>query len=148
MRCDRVAMEHAMRIVFLFVSALLLAVACKQPRNQHLLPVPSGSSVSIVSISPSTAEPLRPGTYVRLKVDVAYKLEVDDGEIGLVVQAADGSPLARDIEIVTRGTGEATLQAEFIVPPTKAIEIFFALAAPEQGATSPVARHTYKVAPA
>lgn len=139
-----------MRIVFLSVYGLLLVTmtACQRPNNQHLFPAPTGSSISIASISPSTAEPLRPGAYVRLSVNAAYELTDDEGYINLLVQGADGSRLANDIEIITNGVGEATLQAEFMVPLSKDIEVFAVLQNTGQRTTSTVARQTYKVAPA
>ncbi|MCA6217181.1 hypothetical protein KGA65_11570 [Ideonella sp. B7] len=130
-------------VVILFSAALL--VAC-QRSDPHLgTPAPGGSSVHIASVSPSVAEVLQAGEEVKMKVEIEYTLGADSGTLALVVQAADNSAVAQNFEVVTKGSGRAILEAEFLVPNTKAIQIFTPLSAQGQSSTSTVESRAFKV---
>ncbi|MDO8251048.1 MAG: hypothetical protein Q7T78_15200 [Rhodoferax sp.] len=126
------------------VSCLLLG--CQLP-EQHTGVPPFGSLAQITSISPDTIEVLRSGEQVKLKVDVSYVLTAESGTIKLVVLAADNSDVAQDFEVITKGSGTSTLEAEFTVPITTAIRVFTPLIVQGQNSTSAADGRAFKVVP-
>lgn len=131
--------------ILVSVLAALLMLGCQRNDLHPGTPASAGSSVQIASISPSAGEPLHVGEKVTLKVDVNYLLTAESGTLALVVQAADNSAIAQNFEVVTKGSGKATLESEFIVPSTKAIQIFTPLSAQGQSSTSTVESRAFKV---
>jgi hypothetical protein len=83
---------------------------------------------------------------VRLKVDVSYTLSVESGQVDLVVQDAGGARLAGNLKVIRKGSGEASLDAEFVVPKTVAIQVFTPLLAQGQNASSTVDSRVFEVA--
>lgn len=142
MGCDLRTLKKAMT-----AAALGLLAACQFAGNSGDAPpvAPSGSSIRIVQISPSTISPIRVGERVSLQVEVEYSLSVDSGVINLVVQASDNTGIAGETEVVTKGIGKLTLKAEFVVPDTRAVNVFTPLLAQGQPGTSTVDARTYKV---
>jgi len=65
----------------------------------------------------------------------------------LVVQSSDKG-LAQASQAIRQGEGKATLSVEFVVPETKAIQLYTPLQALGQKATATVDARTYKVVPA
>ncbi|HUR42269.1 MAG TPA: hypothetical protein VM240_13975 [Verrucomicrobiae bacterium] len=108
-------------------------------------PASDGSFVQIVSISPTVGTALRAGEKVSLKVEIEYVVPVESATIGLVVQAADNSPIANDNDVLLKGSGKVTLTADFTVPATKMINIFTPLSAQGQNSTSTVDSRAFKV---
>lgn len=106
---------------------------------------PTGSSVKITGITPDPSSPLRAGDRIKLRVDIRYTLTADSGTVGLVVQAADNSGIAYNIDALKKGNGKSTLEAEFVVPHTNAVQVFTPLAAQGQTSTSTADIRTYKV---
>ena len=106
---------------------------------------PSGSFVKIVSVSPDTGTALKVGDKVKLQVEVNYALSSDGGTVSLVVQAANNASLAHNMEVIQKGSGKATLSAEFVVPDSNAVQIFTPLSAQGQTSTSTVDHRAYKV---
>lgn len=106
-----------------------------------------GSVAQITSISPDTTQVLRAGEQVKLKVDVSYVLNAESGTIKLVVLAEDNSDIAQDVAAITRGSGQATLEAQFSVPTTTAVRVFTPLTALGQNSTSAADGRAYKVLP-
>lgn len=104
----------------------------------------SAGSVRIVALSPETTTPLKVGEKVKIQVDVRYRLAAESGVVALVVQA-DNAGVAQSRQLVKRGEGKATLWAEFIVPETKALQVFTPLQAQGQKATTTADVRTYKV---
>jgi hypothetical protein len=131
--------------LFVSVAAASLMFGCQRSDEHFGTPAPTGSSVQIASISPSIGEPLRVGEKVKLKVDVNYTLTGESGTLALVVQAADNSAISQNFEVVTKGSGKVTLEAEFVVPSTKAIQVFTPLSAQGQSSTSTVESRAFKV---
>ncbi|MEZ5615895.1 MAG: hypothetical protein R3E35_11855 [Rhodocyclaceae bacterium] len=140
-------MTHTYSIakILVSVSAALLMLGCQRSDPHFGTPAPTGSSVQIASVSPSVGEPLHVGEKVKLKVDVNYTLTGESGTLALIVQAADNSAISQNFEVVTKGSGKATLEAEFIVPSTKAIQLFTPLSAQGQSSTSTVESRAFKV---
>ena len=137
-----------MRRTNLLMLLFLLAALSGCERNPSTdSAAPSGSSVKILSTAPKTSAPLRVGDHVKLKVDVAHMLTVDSGTLGLVIQAADNSAIAQDMEVVTKGSGKTSFETEFVVPDTKAIQVFTPLSAQGQSSTSTVDMRAFKVIP-
>lgn len=132
-------------IATLSALSLVLAVAGCQRSDVSGTAAPSGSFVKIVDISPATSASLRVGDRVRVQVEVNYRLTADAGTLSLVVQAADNSSLAHNMEVVQKGSGTLTLVAEFVVPGSNAVQIFTPLSAQGQTATSTVDSRAYKV---
>lgn len=124
---------------------LLVALAACDSRFSIENSATSGGSVKILSISPEISTPLHVGERVKLKVDVAYTLNAPSGTLSLVVQASDNSGVAQDMEVVTKGTGKAEFEAEFVVPNTKAIQVFTPLSEQGQSSTSTVDMWAFKV---
>lgn len=114
--------------------------------DQGSLPrAPSGSFVEITSISPDTGTALKVGDKVKVQVELSYALSSEGGTVSLVVQSADNSSLAHNMEVVQKGSGKATLSTEFVVPDSNAIQIFTPLSAQGQTSTSTVDYRAYKV---
>jgi hypothetical protein len=135
---------HLTRCAVLLISIIGLLAGCE--RNDHAdTAAPSGSTVSIVSVSPAIGTPLRTGERVKLAVGVSYHLSADSGTLALIVQAADNSAISQNFEVINRGSGQVTLEAEFQVPNTKAIQIFTPLSGQGQSATSTVDSRAFKV---
>src|SRR5713101_7344671 len=111
--------------------AAALSAAC-QRTDVSASAAPTGSFVKIANISPDTSVPLRAGDQVKVQVD--YSLTSNAGTVNLVIQAADHSSLAHNMEVLQKGTGKVTLVAEFVVPHSSAVQIFTPLSA--QGQTS------------
>lgn len=127
------------------VSTILIAAwvgACDQGSFQS---APSGSFVKITSVSPDTGTTLKVGDKVKVRVEVSYALSSDGGTVSLVVQSANNSSLAHNMEVVQKGSGKATLSAEFVVPDSNAVQIFTPLSAQGQTSTSTVDYRAYKV---
>jgi len=120
-----------------------------QTPAQRGLPVPEAaprkSAVSIVSIKPDPALPLKIGERVKLQLVVAHTLDSDSGTITIYVQAADNSKITQNFDVISRGTARTTLKAEFTVPATKAIQVFVPIHARGQGPTSTLDSRTYRV---
>ena len=136
---------HAIALFIRLLALLAATAACNQSLGQSAPSAANGSSVSLISISPATSEVLHPGEKATLVVEIAYELNADSGNVNLVVQAANGLHLAGDIEVITKGSGRAKLRAEFIVPETKAIEVFIPLSADGQSSTSTLVHRVYRV---
>lgn len=119
---------------------------CQLP-VQHAGVAPFGSMAQITATSPDTIEVLRVGEHVKLKVDVSYVLTAESGTVQLIVLTADNSDLAQDVEVLTKGRGQATLQADFTVPATTAIQVFTPLVVQGQHPTSATDGRAFKVLP-
>ena len=119
-----------------------IVAGCGADNNSDVWKAPSGSTVNI---EPSTSEVLKPGQKVSLKVKAAYALSADSGTLGLVVQDASNSSLTQTMNVVLRGNGNEELAVEFIVPDTKAIQVFVPLSGQGQSKTSTVFGRAYKV---
>ena len=131
------------------VTALLLgslAAGCDKKPPPPPKPVSAGS-VKIVGLKPDTTTPLKAGAKVKLQVEVAYRLLADAGVVTLVVQSNDKG-LAQASQAIRQGEGKATLSAEFVVPDTKALQVYTPLQALGQKTTATVDYRTYKVVPA
>jgi hypothetical protein len=106
---------------------------------------PSGSTISITSMSPAIGQQLRVGTTVKLKVNAAYWLSVETGSVGLVVQTADTKSIVQDERIIKKGGGEIVFESEFVVPDTPNIRIFVPLNGDSQTTTSTLDTRSYVV---
>lgn len=106
---------------------------------------PSGSTISITSISPPAGQLLQVGSTVKMRVGVAYWLAAETGSVSLVVQTADTKSVAQDERIVKRGGGELVFENEFVVPDTNTLRVFVPLSGGEQTATSTLDTRAYPV---
>ena len=133
-----------MRITVL-VSLLFALAACGKQNDNGAPSAPTGSTVSIVSITPSISQQLRFGEKVKLNVKAAYTLTSESGTLALVVQDSNNTPLAQTINVVLKGSGTEEFAVEFTVPETKAVQVFVPLSAQDQGSTATVSSRAYKV---
>lgn len=133
-------------IVILVAGGLLTLAGCQRNEPSGARSA-SGSSVKIIGITPDTSTPLRSGERVKLKVDLSYSLKVDSGTVALVIQSADNSAIAQNMDVLSKGEGKTSLEAEFTVPNTKAIQIFTPLSVQGEVSTSTVDYRAYKVVP-
>ena len=129
----------------LVLVSLLAASGCDKKPPPPLKPVSAGS-VRIVALTPETTTALKVGAKVKIELEVSYRLLADAGAVTLVVQANDKG-LAQMTQAVRQGEGNAKLSAEFVVPETKAIQIFTPLQALGQKTTATLDARTYKVVP-
>ena len=106
---------------------------------------PAGSSVKILSTSPDSSEALKRGDVVKLQAEVEYRLNADRGTLSLVIQESDTTTISAQTEVLTRGIGTSVLEAEFVVPDTKAVMIFTPLTGQGQTKTSTVDTLAFKV---
>ncbi len=120
--------------------AVLALAGCETDHS-----VPGGSTVKILSTSPDHTKPLRQGDTVQLRAEVEYLLNVDSGTLSLIVQKSDASSVFSHTEVVASGKGTSILEAEFVVPDTKAVMIFTSLNAQGQTTTSTVDTLAFKV---
>ena len=132
-------------LLFVFFALQFSLAACDRKEAPRAQAAPSGSTVSIVDIQPSTGIPLSKGQTFELKVKVSYTLTSESGTLGLVVQDASNTPLAQEINVVLRGSGTESFSLKFTVPETKAIQVFTALSSQGQSSTSTVSSRTFKV---
>jgi outer membrane lipoprotein SlyB len=129
----------------LIISTIILVVTgCDNSQSDNDA-APKGSQVKIISISPSNTSPLQVGTTVNLSVEVEHTLTVTNGTLGLVVQAADNTLLAQDMDVVLKGKNKTVFDTKFIVPNTKVVAVFTPLSAEGQMQTTTVDMKAYKV---
>jgi hypothetical protein len=120
-----------------------LAAGCDKKPPAPAKPVSAGT-VKIVALKPDTTTPLKVGAKVKLQAEVAYRLLADAGAVTLVVQSSDKG-VAQASQAIKRGEGKATLAVEFVVPETKALQVYTPLQALGQKTTATVDARTYKV---
>jgi hypothetical protein len=120
-----------------------LAAGCDKKPPAPAKPVSAGT-VKIVALKPDTTTPLKVGAKVKLQAEVAYRLLADAGAVTLVVQSSDKG-VAQASQAIKRGEGKATLAVEFVVPDTKALQVYTPLQALGQKTTATVDARTYKV---
>jgi hypothetical protein len=121
-------------------------LACDSQSSSKALAAPQGSTVSIIDVQPSTSQAMTAGDKVALKIKVAYALTSDSGNLGVVVQDDNNTPLAQKIHVVLKGGGTEEFNLSFEVPNnTNAIHIFTPLSAPDQPATSTMSTRSYRV---
>lgn len=128
------------------VGVALLAAAlagCERKPPAPAKPVSAGS-VRIVALKPDTATPLKAGAKVKVQVEVAYRLLAEAGVVTLVVQSNEKG-LAQASQAIRQGEGKATLSVDFVVPETKAIQVYTPLQALGQKTTATVDARTYQV---
>ena len=142
------------RMYVLSVAVVALFVAACQPdtprsgatSNAPPPNVTAGTFVTISEINPDPKIPLRVGERVKLHVVAGYMLEAETGTVALVVQAADNTSVAQNMEVISRENGKSVLDAEFTVPDTRAVQVFVPIQAQgQQGGTSIVDSRAYRV---
>ena len=110
-------------------------------------PDPARDAVKIISITPDPVVPFRVGQNVTFRAEVEYNLiSADSGEVILAVQQDESNrpSLAKVTEVVVKGKARVVLNADTIVPDTKAVLVFIPLSV-GRGATAHESR-SYKVA--
>lgn len=133
-----------LRALALIPLSLLLAGCDQQPPAPEA--TPAVSTVSVASISPAIEDELRVDQVVELRVELDYSLGAPAGNVGLVVQTAQGEVLLQNIQPIEQGSGRLSLQADFTVPATEAIHVVMPLSHRGRSATSVVEIRSYAVA--
>lgn len=128
---------------WLLLAAVLAMSGCEKKPPAPAKPVSAGS-VRIVALKPDTTTPLKIGAKAKVQVEVAYRLLAEAGAVTLVVQSNEKG-LAQASQAIKQGEGKATLAVEFVVPETKAIQVYTPLQALGQKTTATVDARTYKV---
>jgi len=106
----------------------------------------SKDSVKILSASPAVTETLKSGTSVKISYEVQYNLaSADTGSLTLVVQGASNESLGNEFYVVHKGSGTETLEAEIVVPESRAVQVFTPLSPQGSSSTSIVESRLYKV---
>lgn len=118
------------------IAAASFLLGCQTSAQRADQQAPFGSMAQITAISPDTTQVLRAGQPVKLKLDVSYVLTAASATLTLVVLAADNSGIAQDFKVLSRGSGQSTLEAEFTVPNTSTIRVFTPLVVKGQTSTS------------
>ena len=108
---------------------------------------PAGSDIRITRTVPEVSTTLRAGDRVDVEVVVEYTLNAESGTVALVVQSADNSVLANQLEVLSKGSGTVSLKTTIVVPETNSIVIYTPLAAQGQRSTSTVDTRAFKVIP-
>jgi hypothetical protein len=126
----------------LFAASLALA-SCDKKAPAPAKPVSAGS-VKIVGLKPDITTPLKVGAEVKVQVEVAYRLLAEAGVVTLVVQSNEKG-LAQASQAIKQGEGKAALSVQFVVPDTKALQVYTPLQALGQKTTATVDARTYKV---
>jgi protein involved in polysaccharide export with SLBB domain len=121
--------------------------AAAKPAEPTPAAAPGRSVVSIVSIEPDPGTPLRVGDQVKVHVVAAHTLDSDAGTIAIVVQDANNARITQNVGAISRGNANTTLEAVFVVPDTKAVQVFVPILAQGQGPTSTVDSRIYRVLP-
>lgn len=127
------------------LAAVVAIGGCGRTEAPVIQSAPSGSTISITEIVPSTSEALKVGQLVHLRVNAAYALTADSGTLGLVVQDAKNAPIAQSLDVVLKGSTSQVLEVDFTVPDTKAVHVYVPLSAQGQAATSTVTSRSFKV---
>lgn len=135
-------LSNVLPVVALISFSLLLAGCNQQPAPEATRAV---STVEVVSITPSIEDELRVGDVVEVAVELAYTLGAPAGNIGLVVQTAEGEVLLQTIEPISQGNDRLSLQASFTVPVTDAIHVVMPLSHRGRSSTSVVEIRSYAV---
>jgi hypothetical protein len=111
-------------------------------------PDPAVDSIRIVSISPSTDDPLRVGQTITFKVEVEYNLaSAKSGSVTLVIQQgeSDRLPLANEVEVILKGKAKLSLSKNLRIPETNVLQVFTPLNVQGGTSTSVVDNRIYKV---
>src|SRR5262249_6930853 len=108
----------------------------------------TADTVKILSISPPTDSPLRIGDSAKFEVEIEYNLNsANSGSVTLVIQQAesDRTPLANEVDVISKGKGRLVLSKVLLIPETKAIGVFTRLYVQGGTSTSVVDTRTYRV---
>lgn len=83
----------------------------------------SAANITIASISPDPAQPLRAGDKVNLKVQANFSLPSQEGMVGLIIHGPDNKPIQSNLKPVSGPTGKHTTEIDFVVPNTTQVSV-------------------------
>lgn len=141
-----------MRSFLITIASSLLLVGCGEtvnsPDNQDGGAISNIDSVKIINVSPEATETLKVGSRVKIRYEVQYSLvSTDSGYLTLVVQDASNQTLGNEFYVVHKGSGTEILEAEIVVPETRAVQVFTPLSPQGSSSTTIVESRIYKVVP-
>lgn len=139
-----------MRTILATLIMPLLLLGCGESESpaqkQSIEPISSKDSVKILSASPAITETLKAGSSVKIKYEVQYNLASSDtGSLTLVVQGASNETLGNEFYVVHKGSGTEILEAEIVVPQSRAVQVFTPLSPQGSSSTTIVESRLYKV---
>lgn len=139
-----------MRIVLATLMTSLILLGCGEsespPIKQSSGSNSSKDSVKILSASPVVTETLKAGSAVKIRYEVQYNLASSDtGSLTLVVQGASNETLGNEFYVVHKGSGTEILEAEIVVPESRAVQVFTPLSPQGSSSTTIVESRLYKV---
>lgn len=139
-----------MRNLLIAVFSTVLLFGCSDEEGQSTespsMPSANKDSVKILSASPKLNETLKVGATVNIKYEVKYNLaSADTGSLTLVVQGASNETLGNELYVIHKGSGTEVLEAEIVVPDTRAIQVFTPLSPQGTSSTTIVESRLYKV---
>jgi hypothetical protein len=137
----------------IILSALIIPIilfGCsesKSPTQRQInKPLSNKDSVKILSASPAITETLKTGASLKIIYEVQYNLaSADTGSLALVIQGASNETLSNEFYVVQKGSGTEVLEAEIIVPQSRAVQVFTPLSPQGSSSTSIVESRLYKV---
>lgn len=136
-----------MRIILATLIMSLLLLGCGESE-----PPPKGGSISnkdsvnILSAYPAVTETLKAGSSVKIRYEVHYNLaSAESGSLTLVVQGASNETLGNEFYVVHKGSGTEILEAEIVVPESRAVQVFTPLSPQGSSSTTIVESRLYKV---
>lgn len=139
------SVSKLLTLAALAASGLLAGCQSLPPGGGAIMAAPIGPVAQITAISPDTSKVLHPGQAARMKVEVGYVLAADSGTLSLIVLDAENAGVAHDFKEVKRGSGSATLEADFTVPRTSVIRVYTSLIVKDHNGTSGVDGRAYEV---
>jgi len=105
----------------------------------------SGASISIASINPDPAQPLRAGESVKLKVEADFSLPSGEGMVGVVVHGPDNKPIQSNLKPVTGRAGKHITEIDFVVPNITQVSVQIPLYVKGENKSVQVAMKQYQV---
>ena len=124
----------------------LFLVGCSVTQQQGNVSISNKDSVKILRFSPEETETLKVGSNVKFKFEVEYNLATtDSGRLALVVQGASNERISNEFYVVQKGRGIEILEADIVVPETRAVHVFTPLTPKGSSSTTVVELRRYKV---
>lgn len=139
-----------MRTILATLIMSLILLGCGESESpaskQSVEPISAKDSVKILSASPAVTETLKAGSSIKIRYEVQYNLaSADTGSLTLVVQGASNETLGNEFYVVHKGSGTETLEAEIVVPESRAVQVFTPLSPQGTSSTTIVESRLYKV---
>lgn len=139
-----------MKLYLSTLFSMLLLFGCSEHEgdsaNQADGVVEHKDSVKILSASPDHTVTLKVGSRVTMRYEVQYNLEsAETGSLTMVIQTASNETLGNEFYVVDKGSGTQFMEAEIVVPDTRAVQVFTPLNPQGNSRTTIVESRLYRV---